>query len=180
MIRDEETARRMAEIYNNYRHQAWFEAYDYLKNELEAEDAVQEVFTKLIRNADTVTKLPEDKLGAYILKATKNLCLDYQRRDENAEVTLYGVRNTYEMNEAGGITPERIVLGKEKLEAVLRCFGKLPEAHQVLMRCRVMEDYSSEELAERLNIKTNTVDARVSRARKKLKELWNKEGNWNG
>lgn len=169
---------QIAELYRDYRSRIWYLANKELQNEQDAEDVVQEVFLFLIQNKDQLSRVPESEVHRYLAALVKNLS---ERRGErnNVAVSSYGIKNTYQMNVGGGATTEQIVIGREMLGSALKCFELLPEGSQEVLRGRLEKGSSSAEMAEKLNISENTLDARVSRARKKLKKLWMKEGKWN-
>lgn len=173
-----EKVRRIAELYQNYRHRIWYLANANLQNESDAEDVVQEVFLFLLQNKEKLDEVPESEMLRFLFALVKRLC-EEREGSGRENVFSYGIKNVYEMNVGSGITTERIVIGREMLNSVQVCFERLPEGSQELLRQRLANKSRSAEMAERLHISENTVDARVSRVRKKLKKLWMKEGKWN-
>ena len=62
-----------------YQDEAWSLARYLLKDEVEAEDAVQEAFTSLWRHRDTVE--PE-RVRPWLMRVLRNECFDRLRRGE--------------------------------------------------------------------------------------------------
>lgn len=171
--------RQIAELYRDYRGRIWYLANEELQNEQDAEDVVQEVFLFLIQNKDQLSRVSESEISRYLLALVRSLSEGRGEQRNHVLVSSYGIKNTYQMNVEGGATTEQIVIGREMLDSALKCFELLPEGSQEVLRGRWEKGSSSAEMAEKLNISENTLDARVSRARKKLKKLWMKEGKWN-
>ena len=69
----------LEETYNNYRNAMYAIAYSIVRNRLDAEDIVQEVFHKLAKKyMATLSRLnKENALLYYLLTATKNTALSY-------------------------------------------------------------------------------------------------------
>jgi len=65
-----------------YQHQAWTLARYLLKDPSEAEDACQEAFVKLWRNQESIDP---DKVRPWLMKVTRNGCLDRLRRRHPTE-----------------------------------------------------------------------------------------------
>lgn len=170
-----EVEKRIAGLYRDYRSRIWYLANQRLENEHDAEDMVQEVFLFLIQNKEKLAKVPESETDRFLFALVRFLC---EKRQNQGEVSSYGVKNIYQENVGGSVTPEQIVIGKEMLGSLRVCFARLPENSQALLRYRLANGSSSAAMADRLHISENTLDARVSRVRKKLKKLWMKEGKW--
>src|SRR3954468_1835444 len=80
-----------SEIYDRYSGRIYNFAFRFLKNAEAAEDAVQEVFVKMIRHANQFHG--DAKLSTWLFSITANWCRDYLRKADNrakeAEDVLY-------------------------------------------------------------------------------------------
>ena len=80
-----------AEIFDRYSSRIYNFAYRFLRNAEAAEDAVQEVFVKMLKHAGQFHG--DAKLSTWLFSITANWCRDYLRKADNkakeAEEVLY-------------------------------------------------------------------------------------------
>ena len=135
-------------------------------NEL-AQDAVQDVFVKLWKMRERLHTL--NSLEAFAMKVTKNHCLDLikARRTVSLERSkaLF-----YTLNDDNLV--DRQVETKDSVDYVLKLMNKLPEQQKMILQLRDIEGYEFEEIEEVMEINTNTIRVNLSRARKKIRELY--------
>lgn len=122
----------------------------------DAEDITQEVFLKYIQK----NKGYEDweHIKAWLIRVTSNLSKNL--------VNSAWHRHTAPLEDGmdvGGEPPEN----SEILEAV----QKLPEKYREIIRLHYLKGYRVEEISKQLNLNESTVKTRLSRGRKKLREI---------
>ena len=98
---------------------------------------------------------------AWVIHATKNACKDMLRQAR---------RKTLPLDELGE-TPLRTPDPEPPHDEVLDAVMALPASYREAVFLKYFEGYSSAQIAELLGCKPNTVDARLSRARAKLRRL---------
>lgn len=130
-------------------------AFSYCRNREDAEDVVQEVFLKLLRQKSEF--LDEQKLRSWLLKVTVNACMDLLRSPWRGRCCA--------LEEA----TEPTVLMQEESELVLAVLN-LPAKYRGVIHLYYYEDYSITEIAGILNVSESAVRMRLMRARQKLKE----------
>lgn len=126
----------------------------------DAEDAVQSVFLKLLKNPPEFESAEHEK--AWLLRVTINQCRDMMRSAWNKKTT--GMDETLAAKEPEG--------NLEVLEAV----RTLPEKYRTVVYLYYYEGYSTAEIAALLETRQGTVESRLHRARKKLEVLL--KGGW--
>jgi RNA polymerase sigma factor (sigma-70 family) len=138
----------------------------------EAQDAIQEVFIKLWNLGDNLDSL--NSLEAFAMKVTKNHCLDRikVRRTVSIEQTksLLFEHNREESIEKQAELRDEVIHIKHMMSA-------LPELQRMVMQLRDIEGYEFEEIEETLGISLNSVRVNLSRARKKIREMYFKSIN---
>lgn len=73
-------------LYNRYSAKIYTKCLTILKDEMLAEDAMQEIFMKIFLN---LTKFEEKaKFSTWIYSITYNYCIDYIRRKQKKEIFL--------------------------------------------------------------------------------------------
>src|SRR5215210_1796933 len=70
-----------SELYDRYSGRIYNFAFRFLKNAEAAEDAVQEVFVKMLRHANQFHG--DAKLSTWLFSITANWCRDYLRKSDN-------------------------------------------------------------------------------------------------
>ena len=128
-------------------------ARNYLKDNDEAEDAVQDVLLKLWQLIDTL-RLPMAPLASVLLK---NRCIDILRRHHY----------TTEVNET---IPNEEEKADERYEKVIALIDTLPTMQQTIMRLRHMEGMEINDIAKLTGSKETAVRKALSRARHAIKD----------
>lgn len=128
-----------------------------LQNIPDAEDVYQDVFLRLFQQV-WAADADGQHIKAWLIRTTINRCTDLMRfRLRRNTVSLESIGET-----AATEGPE-----KELWEAV----GRLPAKFRVVIHLHYAEGYSTDEIADILQIPAVTVRTRLRRARLKLKEL---------
>lgn len=134
------------------------------------EDIEQEVYIKTWQN------LPKYREGGkfkqWICTLTANVCRDYFRsksfKKARQEVGEENLEDIYQE----GVTPEDRIDSKKRQKIILRAVDNLPKIYREVVVLFEFEEYSTEEVAQKLKIPTGTVKSRLSNARRILsKEL---------
>lgn len=140
-----------------------------LGNRADAEDATQEVLLRLWRN------LPKVRLfsaRAWILRTTRNYCLDQIRRRSNHSVSVPvddGILT--EQPDECAIDPRMAADSQFQLEHARLALHKLPETLRSVFVLYEVNGLRYREIAETLEIPINSVKVYLSRARKQLAKL---------
>jgi len=147
------------------------------KDTAEAEDLVQETYTKALRGFSSFQA--GTNFRAWIYRILRNSFLSSRT----------GLRATVALDEdearllpAESTTPESILIEQASRETVQQALADLPvRFREILLLCEV-EEMSYQEIAETLAIPLGTVMSRLFRARKALRDLLrqNSEGGQHG
>jgi RNA polymerase sigma-70 factor (ECF subfamily) len=144
-------------------------AFRILRNQEEAEDAIQEIFIKLWKMKE---KLPEYKsIDALATTMTKNYCIDQirkkkyliQEEDDNHKTLIIDFESPYEL-----------LASRESNEILHHIIDLLPDIYKVVIRLREIEGLSYEEIADKTKQNINTLRVTLSRARKIIRDEYNK------
>lgn len=184
---DAELARRVADreeaairLLTTRHNQALFRtARAILREDAEAEDAVQEAYIKAIRAIHTYRS--DAKLSTWLIRITVNEALAKLRRARrSAEVIplaadLPAGEHVYENHESDSPTPEEAAMRSEARRLMEARIDALPEAFRAVFVLRAVEELSVEETAQALGIPEATVRTRFFRARGLLREALSRE-----
>lgn len=129
----------------------------------EAEDATQEVLTKLWSKNDSLNKY--GSVEAFALTMTKNFCLDQLKSKRANNESL--VHSNY-VDTAPSL--EKKLEDQDSLKWVDTCLAQLPEQQRMIVQLRDVEQYEFEEIAALLQMNESAVRVSLSRARKIIRE----------
>ncbi len=145
-------------------------AFRLMNNREEAEDIVQEVYVKLWGLRNELDKYKS--IEALAIRITRNLCLDQLRRRKVNHDAIKAERNK---EEAHILTPADALHKKEDVELIHTLIAALPEPQRSLVHLRHLEEKEYEEIAEMVNMNVNAIRVSISRARKQMREMLEKQ-----
>lgn len=158
-------------IMRRYNQRLFRVARSILRNETEAEDAVQEAWLRAFTHMDHL--LDSSRLGGWLSRIAANESLDRLRSrgpglPENAEALM-------ERNKAPGAvaalpTPDAEERRREARTFIEQAVDRLPEHYRVVFVLRAIEELSVEETALILLIPSETVKSRFHRANRALRK----------
>jgi RNA polymerase sigma-70 factor (family 1) len=145
-------------------------AYRLMNSREEAEDIVQEVYVKLWGMRNDLEKY--DSIEALCVRITRNLCLDQlRRRKVNHDAMKAGRLKKENYPE----TPSESLEKKENADLLHTLIAALPEPQRSLVHLRHLEGKEYEEIAEMVNMNVNAIRVSISRARKQMRALVEKQ-----
>jgi RNA polymerase sigma factor (sigma-70 family) len=153
-------------------HKLYGYAFRILRNQEESEDAVQEIFIKLWKMEG---KLHEyNSIDALATTMTKNYCIDQLRKQKLLSGEEYNSREHRIMTTP---SPHELMEIIESNDIIFRIIDQLPDSYQVLIRLRDIEGFSYEEIAEKTDQNINNLRVILSRARRIIRDEYNKHQN---
>ncbi len=150
-------------IFNTYYADLYKFAYAYVMKKEEAEDIVQECFTSLWQTRNNLHE--QTNLKSYLFSIIKNACLNYlkhlQVTDSNADKLVESLifSNTVHYEESEYI-----------LNKVYDIIAELPTQQQMVLKYKLVDNMSYQEIALAMNISTTTVHTYIKRAYKTIRE----------
>lgn len=132
----------------------------------DAEDIVQEVFLKLWATRTELAKYRN--IRALSVEMTKNLCLN---KLNEAQAKTVSLENSI-VPEKNLSTPHHKLEEKDRLDAALDIIEELPELQRLILKMKHIEGYEVREIAEITGGTEESVRMNLSRARKKVRELF--------
>jgi RNA polymerase sigma-70 factor (ECF subfamily) len=131
-----------------------------IRDDSDVEDMVQDVFARIVTR-DSVE--PIKNLGGYVLKIASSVIADRARR---RAVRLADAHVPFDPDFHAGeeIDPERVLGGKEDLNAAVAALLSLPERTRTVFVLRRLEGYSYRDIAAHLGISVSAVEKHLVRA----------------
>ena len=137
-------------------------AYHLLRSEQAAEDAVQELYLKLWRGRESLGIVNNPK--AYCITVLRNLCLDIIRRNARTDAGPVSVEGPPDE-----LSQEDSLDARQRQNLVRQALSALSQREALVLRLRVQEDLSYEEISKETGINQLMLRVLMSNARKKIK-----------
>lgn len=138
-------------------------AYHLLESRDDAEDAVQELYLKILSIPGKLVYVRDP--AAYGITLLKNICIDRIRRRESRRAEQL---EDFMAADASG--PERKMTEKDTLARVMKEMERLPEKQAKVLRMRTLEGLQYDEIARRTGLSQVNIRVLISMARKTLKK----------
>jgi len=136
-----------------------------LNDQVEAQDAVQEVYIKLWNYRNKMRTI--ENIEAFAMKITRNWCLD--RLKVKRPVLIEDYSKSYDFQKEKN-NPHNMLENTDRINEFNTIMQNLPEQQRMIIQLRDVEGYEFEEIADILSVNINTIRVNLSRARKKIKE----------
>jgi RNA polymerase sigma-70 factor (ECF subfamily) len=163
-------------LFHHYYEALYNFAYSYVRSREVAEELVQDVFCRMWERRAT---LPEPTSGdvvevvrAYLYRAVRNSALNWLRH-QRVEQRLYTDTGEARHSPGVGAGPPRadaMVQSEEARTLISRAVASLPEPYRQVLALRSEHQMSYPEIAAVLQIPLKTVESRVTRAFRTLRE----------
>ncbi len=141
-------------------------AYRLLRDHLEAEDAVQEVFLKVYENAHRFE--PKAKVSAWLHRITANHCLNLLRRRRPLLGSLDQEEGTGPPDP--GANPLEVLEERDLHRRLEELLEELPENQRRALILKRFAGLSYQEIGEALGLSPQAVDGLLKRARQFLRK----------
>ncbi|MEO8036265.1 MAG: RNA polymerase sigma factor [Acidobacteriota bacterium] len=155
-----------SEIYDRYSARIYNFAFRFLKNSEAAEDAVQEVFVKMLKHANQFHG--DAKLSTWLFSITANWCRDYLRKADNKQKDSEDVLLT--LPASNEYSPERNLQQKQDEQRVQRALATLTAEQREAILLSRYQGLSYAEIAQIAGCSEGAVKTRVFRAMETLKK----------
>ena len=133
-----------------------------MKNPVDAEDVLQEVFCKRLYRAPAFAS--PDHEQRWLFRVALNQCRDAWKRSSRSELPLEAA--------SAAVTPEELGL--------LDHVAALSEPQRTAIHLHYYEGYSIQEISKLLGLPAPTVGTRLARGRERLRQMLKEEAEWTG
>ncbi|MGZ3749964.1 MAG: RNA polymerase sigma factor [Mucilaginibacter sp.] len=151
-------------IYNRYKGVLYIHAYKMLRDEDEAKDVVQELFTKLYSKASIICL--RTTLSAYLYTSVRNRILDIIA---HRRIKTDYLASLEEFVRQGAYTTDQLMREKELAFQIEKEVSLLPEKMRQIFEMSRNANLSHKEIAVKLDISDKTVKKQISNALKLIK-----------
>lgn len=167
MLKDPGELSKFQTLYALYSNSMYMAAYKVLNHVEDAEDAVQLSLIKVIKNLDRVTaeELNDIRTKNFLMTITRNTAVDMYRKRKKQPISCEEIETE--------ITPlapstEEVFFDCVSVTDLAEAIDKLDQKYKDVLRFYYINELSSKEIGELLNLSQFTVNSRLRRARLKL------------
>ena len=180
-LETEEQKTTATHIFERYESLMFHIAFDYVKNESDAEDLVMQVAENICNNIEAFIGKDDKSLARMVARYTRNAATNkYHELKRKATVSFDETYMEDESREEAITEFEcSILTDGEHFGYLQEYVTKLPEAYQHVLMYRYVEEMNCRQIAKLLNMSESTVSTRVNRALKQLARLF-EEGRMRG
>lgn len=155
---------KFSEIYASYKNMMFGVAMSVLHNEALASEAVQDCLLKIAEIIGDIPPVKSQKLKAFLIITARNKAINKLRAEHYEKLEPLGENEPVSDNTLNGIMSE---IGYQRLVDEV---GKLDSIYRDALTYRLVFEYSTEEISDLLGLPMRTVETRIYRGRKLLRE----------
>ena len=149
------------ELYLPLRGALYRVAFFILESEDDAMDAVQDLYLKLLSSPDALETVRNPK--SYCITLMRNICLDRVRKASRRPETEV-------MEAVSDESPaDERMSDRQRIKDICQKLSSLPERERTVLRMKVFEDFSYDEIQKRTVIGYLSLRVLLSNARRKLR-----------
>jgi RNA polymerase sigma-70 factor (ECF subfamily) len=164
---------KFAYLYDKYKNLLFRKAWEILRDDMLAEDAVSEAYIRVYRNLGKVEDPDSPRSVAFLATIVRN-----------AALTIYGknkaeIPDEFEEDRADPQVLEDMAAANISSERIYRIIGNLDEPLRNLFVLKYAYDIPHKEIADQMGITENSVNVKLHRVRKLLAEAVRNEKDAN-
>lgn len=164
---------KLVELYKN---RVFSMAYSYTKNYSEAQDLAQDIFVKVYKGINTFKF--DSKFSTWLYKVATNVCIDWTKKRRIKFVN--DSQTVIENLEDDEKSPQQKILLSEQNKDIYESIKRLPEKYKKVINLYHFANLSYNQISDILEIPVKTVETRLYRGRKKLKDIYCEESKYGG
>lgn len=159
-------------LYKKTYQEAYFIALSRVNDKEIALDILQESYISILNHFSDIQD--EHHFAKYLTKTINNKCIDYLKKKKptvfaDTRTEEFDLEDFIEDNKNIEFSPNKHFEYNELKEALMKIINQLPDEQKTCLLLYYYEQYSIPEIAEILDISTNTVKSRLLYSKKKIK-----------
>ena len=131
----------------------------------DTEDLLQETFVKVYLHLENYNS--QYTFGQWVYTIARNTHIDFERRRQED----LSIDEKFSSPAASTPSPEESMIRQQQRRQIEHYIEVLPEHYRRLFTMRFLDDYSYDEIAEKLHLPMGTVKTQIHRARERMCRL---------
>ncbi|TCT19652.1 RNA polymerase sigma factor (sigma-70 family) [Melghiribacillus thermohalophilus] len=158
-------------LIEKYKQHIFKITYSVVKDLQEAEDLTQEVFLKMM---DALPSYESRGFKSWLSRIAFNTAIDAYRKKKrkHEELTAFEEDAFHPIQEESA---EWAVIDTERKRNIEQAIGEMPESYRTIVKAHYLEGKSYQEIGEEFHLAKKTVEMRLYRARKWMREHWKED-----
>ena len=167
------------ELIKDYKKTAYNIALRIMRNVEDAEDASQEALIKIFKNISSFNM--ESTFKVWMYRIIVNTCIDFKRRKNISTVSIDETMDLGSGREVQreisdeSYNPDALIERNYSTQLVNDAINALEDDFKTIIILRDIKGFTYDEISQILSCNLGTVKSRLSRARKRLRELLQNE-----
>lgn len=163
VLETSEDKEQFGDLYIKYKQKMYAVAYSILHNVEDSEDAVHEAFVAIANNFEKIKNFPCQEKERYIVIIVRNTSINIYRKNK---------KNSEHLAELNDNQPTVNVNFFENIDRdeLIQTISNLPLIYKDILFLHYVNQYTTKEISEMLDISINAVWKRIERAKKLLKQ----------
>lgn len=142
-------------------------AFSVLRNRVDAEDAVQETFLRVLRQRENLAAVRD--MRVWLVRIVWNLALDRKRRLKASPLAEEAVE-LLEAAPSKELRADSAMIAAEAHAQILQAMDRLPRKEREVLLLSAIEELDTPQIAGVLGVTESSVRSRLFRARQRLRE----------
>ncbi|SDZ94497.1 RNA polymerase sigma-70 factor, ECF subfamily [Flavobacterium gillisiae] len=157
-------------LYDRYEHLVYNKCYGFVRSIDEAKDLTQDVFLHVFIKISTFNG--KSKFSTWLYSVTYNFCVNYLSRDKERKISSHSsqVEAQYDL----AIEVNDFSLYQMQVNKLEKALTLIPPEDRMILQMKYQDDVPIKELQEVLELSESAVKMRLSRAKVKIAEVYNK------
>ena len=159
----------MTELYETYEQKMFGIANAILHNDWQAEDAVHEAFVRMVPYLSRCKDVNDEKTKILIVRVIKSAAIDIYRKNKRENTYILDSEEDWIEDKHNPVEVYLATLSAG--EMLKKIIGQLSNDDRKIIEMRCYDGMPVSDIGEILGISTDNVYKRLSRARKRVKEI---------
>ncbi|AWG20182.1 RNA polymerase subunit sigma-70 [Flavobacterium faecale] len=157
-------------LYDRYEHLVYNKCYGFVRSVDEAKDLTQDVFLHVFVKIGTFKG--NSKFSTWLYSVTYNFCVNYLSRDKERQMASHSnqIEEQYDL----AIEVSDYSLSQMQVDKLEKALTLIAPEDRMILQMKYQDEASIKELQEVLELSESAVKMRLSRAKTKIAELYNK------
>ncbi len=159
-------------LLNRHRDKIFGFIYSKVRNQELTEDLFQDTLFKVVRTLKKGKYLEEGKFLSWVIRIAHNIIIDYFRK-QNKMKNVYETEDfsMFDILHDTGLDAEKQMIRQQMINKIRILIEQLPKDQKVVLKMRMYEELSFQEIADKTNVSINTALGRMRYALINLRKI---------
>jgi RNA polymerase sigma-70 factor (ECF subfamily) len=155
------------QIVRTYWRKVFNVAYKFVGKHDEAEDLAQDIFLKIFKSLDTFDR--RANFQTWLISISRNLCIDHYRSVRKERETIDRQVDANDLTPVSHEeSPAAALEQRDRVTLLRQALAELPDTLRTAVLMRDIQEWSYQEIADKLRLPEGTVKSRINRGRTEL------------